>query len=107
MARANQARLDLDALRHNLAHARGLAPECRVMCVVKANGYGHGALEVSRVLAPLSDALAVACIEEALELRAGGIDAPIMLLEGIEEESLLVLIHEWISRNRANCAGIQ
>ncbi len=89
MARANQARLNLDALRHNLAHARSLAPTCKVMCVVKANGYGHGALEVSRVLAPLSDALAVACIEEALELRAGGIDAPILLLEGIFEPAEL------------------
>ncbi|MBT7720284.1 MAG: alanine racemase, partial [Halieaceae bacterium] len=47
MARANQARLDLAALRHNLAHARQLAPECKVMCVVKANGYGHGALNVA------------------------------------------------------------
>jgi alanine racemase len=89
MARANQARLDLGALRHNLAHARALAPGCKVMCVVKADGYGHGALTVSRVLAPLCDALAVACIEEALELREGGIDAPILLLEGVFEASEL------------------
>jgi alanine racemase len=89
MARANQARLDLGALRHNLEHARALAPGCRVMCVVKANGYGHGALTVSQVLAPLSDALAVACIEEALELREGGIETPILLLEGVFEASEL------------------
>jgi alanine racemase len=91
MARANQAKLNLEALRHNLAHARSLAPGTRVMCVVKANGYGHGALTVAEVLAPLADALAVACIEEALELREGGIDAPILLLEGVFEASELAL----------------
>lgn len=91
MARPNQARLDLEALRHNLQHARALAPGCRVMCVVKANAYGHGAVQVSQVLAPLSDALAVACIEEALELREAGIAAPILLLEGIFEAAELPL----------------
>lgn len=83
--RANQARLNLEALRHNLRHARGLAPRSRVMCVVKANGYGHGALTIARTLEPLSDALAVACIEEAMELREGGVAAPILLLEGVFE----------------------
>ena len=91
MARANQARLDLQALRDNFAHARSLAPTAKVMCVVKANGYGHGAVTVARVLAPLADALAVACIEEALELREAGVDAPILLLEGVFEESELAL----------------
>ncbi len=89
MARANQARLNLEALRKNLAHARSLAPHAKVMCVVKANAYGHGALTIARVLAPLADALAVACIEEAIELRDGGIDAPILLLEGVFEASEL------------------
>lgn len=91
MARPNQARLDLGALRHNLQHARALAPGCRVMCVVKANAYGHGAVQVSEALAPLSDALAVACIEEALELREAGIVAPILLLEGFFEAAELPL----------------
>lgn len=85
MARANQARLDLGALRHNLQHARALAPQARAMCVVKANAYGHGALTIARTLEPLADALAVACIEEAMELREGGICAPILLLEGVFE----------------------
>ncbi|MDG1388559.1 MAG: alanine racemase [Halioglobus sp.] len=91
MARANQARLDLAALRHNLAHARQLAPECKVMCVVKANGYGHGALNVARVFAPMADALAVACIEEAIELRDGGIETPILLLQGVFEAQELII----------------
>lgn len=99
MARANQARLNLEALRHNLRHARSLAPQSRLMCVVKANGYGHGALAVASALEPLTDALAVACIEEALELRDGGITAPILLLEGVfnaDELTLAANLGFWV-----------
>jgi alanine racemase len=85
MARPNQARLDLGALRHNLGIARELAPNAKVMAVVKANGYGHGAVTIARQLDSLADALAVACIEEAIELREAGICAPILLLEGVFE----------------------
>jgi alanine racemase len=85
MARPNQARLDLAALRHNLTHVRALAPDSRIMGVVKANAYGHGAVTVARVLDPLADALAVACIEEAIELREAGIRCPILLMEGVFE----------------------
>jgi len=83
MARPNQALLDLAALRHNAGIARALAPDSRLMAVVKANGYGHGAVTVARALEPLVDALAVACIEEALELREAGINSPVLLLEGV------------------------
>ena len=89
MARSNQAKLNLQALRANLAHARRLAPNTRVMCVVKANAYGHGAVTVASALAPLADALAVACIEEAIELREAGLKIPLLLLEGFFEASEL------------------
>ena len=89
MARPNQARLDLGALRHNLGIARDLAPQSKVMAVVKANGYGHGAVTIASELEPLADALAVACIEEAVELRDAGINSPILLLEGVFEASEL------------------
>jgi alanine racemase len=85
MARPNQARLDLGALRHNVAVARQLAAHAKVMAVVKANAYGHGAVAIAGALQSEVDALAVACIEEALELRRAGISAPILLLEGIFE----------------------
>ncbi len=91
MARPNQARLDLDALRHNIGHARSLAPQSKVMAVVKANAYGHGAVTIANALEPLADALAVACIEEALELRAAGITTPILLLEGFFQENEIAL----------------
>lgn len=94
MSRATQAQLNLQALRQNLAHARSLAPDARVMCVVKANGYGHGAVEIARALDPLTDALAVACIEEALELREHGITSPILLLEGWFEAAELAIAVE-------------
>jgi alanine racemase len=80
--RPNQALVDLAALRHNLALARALAPRSQVMAVVKANAYGHGAVPVAQALEPLVDALAVACIEEALQLRDAGIQGPILLLQG-------------------------
>lgn len=89
MARSNQARLNLQALRDNLAHARQLAPQSKVMCVVKANAYGHGAVAVASALAPLADALAVACIEEAIELRQAGLTIPVLLLEGFFEANEL------------------
>jgi alanine racemase len=100
MARPNQAKLDLQALRHNLGLARELAPASKLMAVVKANGYGHGAVTIAAALDSLVDALAVACIEEALELRQAGIRAPILLLEGPFEASELTQAAEhefWIT----------
>ncbi len=89
MTRPSQARLDLSALRHNLAVARELAPRARLMAVVKANAYGHGAVTMARELEPRVDALAVACIEEALALREAGIRCPVLLLQGVFEASEL------------------
>lgn len=83
MSRPTRAEINRDAIRHNAALVRSLAPDARMMAVVKANAYGHGATEVSRCLEPVVDALAVACLEEALELRDAGIAAPILLLEGV------------------------
>ena len=76
------ATIDLAALRHNLARVRELAPRSRVVAVVKANGYGHGA---ARLLPALTgaDMLGVACIEEALGLRDAGAAQPILLMEGV------------------------
>lgn len=97
MTRPCQAHLDLSALRHNLALARELAPRSRLMAVVKANAYGHGAVTMARELAPRVEALAVACLEEALELRESGIDCPILLLEGVFSPD------EWATAVRAGC----
>ena len=88
------ATVDLTALTDNLRAIRKLAPRSRVMAAVKADAYGHGAVPVARALeAGGVDALAVACLEEAMTLRQAHIQAPIALLEGIisaEEAALAV-----------------
>jgi len=89
MSRPAKAIIDLAALRHNYQLAQSLAPNAKTLAVVKANAYGHGAVEAARALEPLSPVLAVACIEEAIELRAAGIRKPILLLEGAFEASEL------------------
>ncbi|WP_295887584.1 alanine racemase [uncultured Thiohalocapsa sp.] len=89
MARPTRAHVDLAAIRHNYRHARAQAPGSRALAVVKADAYGHGAIAVARALAPVADAFAVACIEEALELREAGITNPIVLLEGVFEPTEL------------------
>ncbi|HEX4872843.1 MAG TPA: alanine racemase [Nevskiaceae bacterium] len=99
------ATVDLAALRHNLARVREQAPRSRVMAAVKADAYGHGAVPVARTLEAAGvDALAVACMEEAQELREAHVQAPIALLEGVissEEaalaayEGLQVVVHDF------------
>lgn len=74
--------IHLDALRHNLAVARRAAPQSRIMAVVKANGYGHGLLNVARGLAA-ADGFAVLGLNEALMLRAAGYSQTLLLLEGV------------------------
>ncbi|MDX1656333.1 MAG: alanine racemase, partial [Candidatus Competibacteraceae bacterium] len=94
MSRPTTATIDLGALRYNLQRARAAAPRARIAAAVKADGYGHGLLRVARALEG-ADALAVACIEEALTLREGGITGPILLLEGVFEASELPLCARW------------
>ncbi len=74
--------IDAAALTNNVAAVkRRLAPGCRLMAVVKANAYGHGAVPTTRsLLAAGADRCAVATLGEALELRAGGVAAPILVL---------------------------
>ncbi len=74
-----QAVVDLDAIAHNVRLLRDLAGTAQVMVVVKADGYGHGAAQVSRVaLAAGATELGVATVAEALALRGDGITAPVL-----------------------------
>ena len=88
------ATVDLAAIQHNLAQVRRFAPKSKVMAAIKAHAYGHGAVPVARALeAARVDAFAVACMEEAIQLRQAHITTPIALLEGIisaEEAALAV-----------------
>lgn len=77
--RPTVAQIDLDAVRHNVRTLR--PPGAEVMAVVKANGYGHGAVPVARAaLEAGATWLGVALVEEGLELRAAGVDAPVLVL---------------------------
>ncbi|MHB1127403.1 MAG: alanine racemase [Bacillota bacterium] len=82
MTRPVWAEIDLGAIAHNIREIRRVTRrEAQVMAVVKANAYGHGALEVSRVvLESGADCLGVALLEEAQELRSGGISAPVLIM---------------------------
>ena len=79
--RAARAVIDLQALAHNLQHARAAAPQQQVLAVIKADGYGHGIVPVAEALAD-ADGFGVACLDEAMQLREAGIRKPILLLEG-------------------------
>ncbi|RWU26776.1 alanine racemase [Pseudomonas alkylphenolica] len=91
--RPARALIDLQALRHNYQLARELSG-AKALAVIKADAYGHGAVRCALALEQQADGFAVACIEEALELRAAGIKAPVLLLEGFFEASELALIVE-------------
>lgn len=74
-----EARIDLDAIKGNVEALRGRASGAEVMAVVKADGYGHGLVESARASVAGGAAwLGVATIDEALALRAAGLDTPML-----------------------------
>ncbi|HEX9859578.1 MAG TPA: alanine racemase [Nitrospirota bacterium] len=82
--RPTRAYIDLKALDHNLAVVRRIAGGRKVLGVVKADAYGHGAVEVSRRLEWAgADMLGVALVEEGFELRHAGIKSHILILGGV------------------------
>ena len=94
------AEIDLNAVRDNyMAIRRSLPDDCRFLGVVKANAYGHGALEVSSLLQECgADYLAVSCLDEALDLREGGISMPILILGHTPAEYTGLLIENNITQ---------
>jgi alanine racemase len=93
--------ISLDALRHNLEAFRRILPESiDMMAVVKADAYGHGAIEVAKeALACGTSYLAVAFLDEALELRRAGITAPILVLGYTPAKGLSLAIRYNITIN--------
>lgn len=75
------ADIDLDAVRTNIINIKkGLGSKTKACCVIKADGYGHGACEIAKAIDDLADFYAVATIEEAEELRMYAPEKPIMIL---------------------------
>lgn len=104
MSRPAIAHIRLDAFRHNYR----IAKQChggKALAVIKANGYGHGAVQCAKAIENEADGFAVACLEEAIQLREAGIKNPILLLEGFFEvaelpeivaNDLWIVVHaEW------------
>lgn len=91
------AEIDLSAISHNLQEVRRIIPShSKIMAIVKANAYGHGASAVvPKLLEAGADYLGVAILDEALELREQGIKAPILVLGYTGEENCpLVVKHD-------------
>ncbi len=81
-ARPSRVEIDLGSLRHNVRKIKSwLGDNTKLMAVVKADAYGHGAVEISRVVSEEGvDFLGVAMLEEADEIRRSGVDTPIAIL---------------------------
>ncbi len=96
--RPTWAEIDLDALTDNFAAVRRRVGRTPILAVVKADGYGHGAVEVARALEQAGAAcFGVALPEEGVELRRAGVRVPILLLGGFAlPQADLVLAHDLV-----------
>ena len=93
------AQVDLEAIRHNIREARkNVKPGTKVMAIIKADAYGHGAIKVAKALRNLVDAYGVAIIEEAIELRQAGLEKMILILGYTGEERYEELVQYNISQ---------
>lgn len=93
MTRPTRATIDLSALAYNLTRAREFAPHSKILAVIKANGYGHGILNAAEGLKH-ADGFAVACLEEARQLRKAGYNHKILLLEGVFQPQELAAVNK-------------
>src|SRR5437868_766445 len=82
MSRPTQITIDLAALQYNYNQIKKLAPHSAILAMVKSNAYGHGLARIALALTK-ADALGVASLEEALQLRTAGVKNPIVLMEGL------------------------
>ncbi len=96
--------INLPALVSNYNYIANLAPQSETIAIIKANAYGHGAIEVAKTLSPHVPALGVAFIDEAIELRNAGITLPILITEGAlsyEDFSIALQQNFWLMLHNA------
>ncbi len=106
-AKRIHAQIDLGAILHNYQYTKSLTQK-RVICVVKTDAYGHGALPVAKKLQQHgADFFAVATIDEALELRNGGITGGILILGYVFEDSIQKAIDNDISLTVASAGAMK
>jgi alanine racemase len=102
------AEIDLAAVRHNAGVLAAAVAPARLCAVVKAGAYGHGAVEVGRAaLAGGAQWLAVALVEEGLELRAAGIAAPVLLLSEPAAAAMVEVVAASLTPTVYTPAGLQ
>lgn len=103
------AEIDLNAYAHNIRELRRITrPDAMLMAVVKANGYGHGAAEVAReALQHGATWLGVARINEAVDLRRAGLEAPILVMGYTPAELAQQLIEFDLSQTVYSCANAE
>lgn len=89
MSRPAKIIIDLGAIQANCRLAQTLAPLSKTVAVIKADAYGHGAVEVAKALESQVEMFTVSCLEEALILRENGLSKPILLLEGCFDKTEL------------------
>lgn len=91
--RPTRAIISYQNLSNNLKIVKSLAPQSKVMTMVKANAYGHGLIPVAKhFLSQGADSLGVAFIEEAIELRKSGVTQPILVTGGILDDQIAPFI---------------
>ncbi len=96
--RPSWVEVDRSALAHNVGELVGYASGASVCAVVKADGYGHGALEVARIARANGAAwLAVSTVEEGVQLREAGIGAPVLLLTEPPPDDLETVVAEGLT----------
>lgn len=84
-----RAVIDLSAVRHNYEVIRKTFPDVKVMSVLKADAYGHGISGIAAVCDSLTDAFAVATVEEGERIRAAGAQKPVLVLGPVPEGKIL------------------
>lgn len=93
------ARINMDNLRYNISKMKSIVkPDMKVLAVVKADAYGHGAVGVSQRIRDLADYFGVATIDEAIELRNAGITEPILIIGYTDSEDFDKLIEYHITQ---------
>lgn len=93
MKHATTAKINLANLKHNFNTIKNLAPQSKILAMVKSNAYGHGATKIANVLDE-ADAFGVASLEEALELREAKINKPILLMKSFRDQDELLIANQ-------------
>jgi len=105
--RPTRVLISRSALEHNLGVMRTLAQGAKLCAILKSDGYGHGATTIASVLGEGVDLLAVALLDEALELREADVTVPILILSEVPLEHLALAIEQGFTLTVSSLAGAQ